>query len=103
MRPRAVQPNPRRLTRAQVAKRLGVCKSTVRNLEGRELFPFIGAGGVRYFDASRVEELAASLECGTFLGLDADQHRRAKALCIAAGTTLSAWVRERIETELLAG
>lgn len=102
MRARALQRARTRLTRIEVARRLGVSKSWVRRLEGVELFPLIGPGGVRYFDAGRVDELAESLGVDGFVGLKPEEHRRAKALCIEAGTTLRAWVREKIETELLA-
>lgn len=101
MRPSRVQ--GARLTRTEVAKRLGVSKTTVRRLEGTELFPFVGERGVRYFDVGRVEELAARMEGDEFVGLRPEEHKRARALCIAAGTTLTDWVREQIETKLLAG
>ena len=103
MRPRLVQAHLTRLTRSQVARRLGVCVSTVRNLEGVELFPFIGERGVRYFDRERVEELADRIDGEDFLGLPPEKSRRAKALCLEMGTTLTAWVREQIETRLLSG
>lgn len=80
-----------------------MCKTTVRNLEGVELFPLIGERGIRYFDASRVEELANRCAGEDFVGLDPEKLLKAKALCCAMGTTLSAWVREQIETRLLAG
>lgn len=91
-----------RLTRAQVAERLGVCKTTVRELEGVELFPLVGERGVRYFDPQRVEELAARIKGEEFVGLDPDETQRAKALCIQMDTTLSAWVRDQIRKRLLA-
>lgn len=75
----------------------------MRRLEGVELFPLIGERGVRYFDPGRVEELAERCDGEDFVGLNPEQHRKAKALCIALGTTLKAWVREQIETRLLAG
>lgn len=103
MRPLLVPRKGARLTRAQVAKRLGVSVSTVRNLEGRELFPAIDGRGIRYFDAGRVEEIAERMEGEGFVGLAPEEHRKAKALCAELGTTLSAWVREQIETKLLAG
>lgn len=99
-----LQGHRQRLTRAEAAKRLGVSKSTVRNLERRgELCPLIDARGVRYFDVGRVDALAERLSGESFAGLDHEQTKRAKALCLAAGTTLRAWVREKIEAELLAG
>lgn len=105
MPPRKVTRGQSRLTRAQVAERLGVCKSTVRNLEGVELFPLVGDRGVRYFDSSRVEELATRMngEAWVYLELDPEKHMRARALCIEMGTNLSAWLREQIEKRLLAG
>ena len=99
-RPHRVQRT--RLKRAEVAKRLGISKSTVRRLEGVELFPLIDHQGIRYFDAGRVEELRHRVDGEHFVGLEPEQHQRAQALCVAAGTTLSAWVREQIETKLLA-
>ena len=80
-----------------------MCKTTVRELEGVELFPLIGERGVRYFDPERVAELSARMRGEDFVGLAPDQLQRAKALCDAKGTTLSAWVREQIEKRLLAG
>lgn len=75
----------------------------MRRLEGVELFPLIDERGVRYFDPQRVEELADRVDGEDFVGLPPEKCRRARALCIEKGTTLSAWVREQIETKLLAG
>ena len=46
-----------RLTRKQVAERLGVSHSKVRTMEGKELHP-VRENGVNYFDAAEVEALA---------------------------------------------
>jgi hypothetical protein len=54
-------PDPARLSRAQVADRLGISVSTVRRYEGSRLHPQIGADGVHWFAASEVAELAAEL------------------------------------------
>ena len=51
----------KRLTRAQVAERLGVSISTVRRYEGERLRPEVGEGDVRWFDAAKVAALAAEL------------------------------------------
>ena len=48
----------RNLTRAHVAKRLGVTTTTVRRLEGTALHPSITPEGVRLFSADEVERLA---------------------------------------------
>lgn len=92
-----------RLTRVQVAKRLGVSVTTVRRLEGIELFPMTGERGTRYFDPQRVEELAARMDGETWihLELDPEKHLRARALCLEMGTSLSAWLRRQIEEKLL--
>jgi hypothetical protein len=50
-----------RLTRAQVASRLGVSVSTVRRLEGTRLHPTLGGNDVRWFDENEVAALAAEL------------------------------------------
>jgi len=52
---------PARLSRAQVADRLGISISTVRRYEGSRLHPQIGADSVHWFDASEVAEFAAEL------------------------------------------
>jgi transcriptional regulator with XRE-family HTH domain len=52
---------PSRLTRAQVASRLGVSISTVRRYEGVRLHPEVDASDVRWFQANEVAALAASL------------------------------------------
>lgn len=48
----------RRLTRSDVARRLGVTTTTVRRLEGTTLHPEIGDDGVRLFTRDEVERLA---------------------------------------------
>ena len=53
--------DPARLSRAQVADRLGISVSTVRRYEGSRLHPQIEADGVHWFAASEVAELAAEL------------------------------------------
>lgn len=50
-----------RLSRAQVADRLGISVSTVRRYEGSRLHPQISADGVHWFDSVEVAELAAEL------------------------------------------
>ena len=52
---------PGRLTRAAVARRLGVSVPTVRRMEGRVLHPERGEGRVRYFDEAEVDALAVHL------------------------------------------
>jgi len=51
-----------RLTRGQVATRLGISVSTVRRLEGTRLHPTIDGDDVRWFDEKEVASLAAELE-----------------------------------------
>jgi transcriptional regulator with XRE-family HTH domain len=53
--------DPVRLSRAQVADRLGISVSTVRRYEGARLHPQIGADGVHWFAAEEVAALAAEL------------------------------------------
>jgi transcriptional regulator with XRE-family HTH domain len=53
--------DPARLSRAQVADRLGISVSTVRRYEGSRLHPQIGADSVHWFAAAEVAELAAEL------------------------------------------
>lgn len=50
-----------RLTRGQVATRLGISISTVRRFEGTRLHPTIDDGDVRWFDSKEVASLAAEL------------------------------------------
>src|SRR5688572_23662542 len=50
-----------RLTRSQVADRLGMSLSTVRRLEGDRLHPKVGADNVRWFDANEVAALAKEI------------------------------------------
>ena len=45
------------VTRAGVAKRLGLSIASVRRMEGRELHPWTDERGVHQFDASEVEQL----------------------------------------------
>ena len=53
--------NAERLTRGQVASRLGISVSTVRRLEGTRLHPTIDSEDVRWFDEKEVASLAAEL------------------------------------------
>lgn len=53
--------NAERLTRGQVATRLGISVSTVRRLEGTRLHPTIDGEDVRWFDEKEVASLAAEL------------------------------------------
>jgi hypothetical protein len=46
------------VTRAGVAKRLGLSIASVRRMEGRELHPWTDERGVHQFDANEVEQLA---------------------------------------------
>lgn len=46
------------VTRAAVAKRLGVSIATVRRMEGNELHPWTDDRGVHQFDAAEIEQLA---------------------------------------------
>jgi transcriptional regulator with XRE-family HTH domain len=55
------EPKKARLTRAQVASRLGVSVSTVRRFEGTRLHPTLGDNDVRSFDEMEVAALAAEL------------------------------------------
>jgi len=50
-----------RLTRGQVATRLGISVSTVRRLEGAKLHPAIDSDDVRWFEESEVASLAAEI------------------------------------------
>jgi len=52
--------NPKRLSRAQVAQRLGVSVATVRRNEGTLLHPNLDAQGAHWFDPKEVTALAAS-------------------------------------------
>ena len=54
-----------RLTRGQVAARLGISVSTVRRLEGTRLHPTIDSDDVRWFDEKEVASLAAELANST--------------------------------------
>jgi hypothetical protein len=49
------------LTRAQVAKRLGISLSSVRRMEDDRLHPTVGADGVRRFDPAEVAMVASEL------------------------------------------
>lgn len=53
--------DPARLSRSQVADRLGISVSTVRRYEGSRLHPQTGAAGVHWFDAAEVATFAAEL------------------------------------------
>jgi hypothetical protein len=57
--------NAERLTRGQVATRLGISVSTVRRLEGTRLHPTIDGEDVRWFDEKEVASLAAELANAT--------------------------------------
>lgn len=57
--------NAERLTRGQVATRLGISVSTVRRLEGTRLHPTIDSDDVRWFDGKEVASLAAELANAT--------------------------------------
>lgn len=54
-------PSAPRLTRAQVAARVGVSPSTVRRYEGTRLHPDVDENDVRWFDVKQVTALAAAL------------------------------------------
>jgi hypothetical protein len=68
-----------RLTRAQVADRLGTSISTVRRYEGERLHPRAGEDGVRWFDPQEVAALAAERANET-----GSRRRNAKAAASAA-------------------
>jgi hypothetical protein len=53
--------NAGKLTRGQVATRLGISVSTVRRLEGTRLHPTIDTDDVRWFDEKEVASVAAEL------------------------------------------
>ncbi len=44
-----------KLTRAEVARRLGVSRTTLRRLEGKSLHPVEGPRGVHFFEAREVD------------------------------------------------
>lgn len=48
------------VTRAEVARLAGISKSQVRRLEGSELAPIVGAGGVRFFPEEQVNAFVVS-------------------------------------------
>ncbi len=52
------------MTRAQVAEILQVSISTVRRMEGRQLHPEIGDNGVRLFEQTHIEAVAATFTRG---------------------------------------
>ena len=56
-----VEVKPRQLTRPQVAERIGRSISCVRKLEGTVLHPEVGPRGIRYFDLTEVDALAAAV------------------------------------------
>jgi transcriptional regulator with XRE-family HTH domain len=55
------EPSATRLTRAQVAARLGISISTVRRYEGSRLHPHVDEDDVHWFDVKEVTALAAAL------------------------------------------
>lgn len=59
--PGASQASGSRLTRGQVAARLGISVSTVRRYEGDRLHPTVDENDVRWFDEKEVAALAAEL------------------------------------------
>ncbi len=87
---------PLRLTRAQVASRLGVSISTVRRYEGVRLHPEVDASDVRWFQANEVAALAPSLanEPGVRNGNRAPAAPKAEA---RSPGELAALVFERLE------
>ena len=44
-----------KLTRAEVARRLGVSRTTLRRLEGKSLHPVEGPRGIHFFEAREVD------------------------------------------------
>ncbi len=86
----------KRLTRSEVAARLGCSVSTVRRYEGDRLHPEVGDDGVRSFTASEVARLARELVAAR----EASPRGREKAVERAAELTrgeLAALVFERLE------
>ncbi len=83
-----------RLTRGQVATRLGISVSTVRRLEGTKLHPTIDSDDVRWFDENEVASLAAEIANTT------NPKRRGGSL--AATTTTAAPGRSHGEIAALA-
>lgn len=88
----------KRMTRAEVAARLGVSISTVRRYEGTRLHPDVDEDDVRWFDPKEVTALAAEL------ANDPRQERRRNANATAASVEpqpergeLAALVFERLE------
>jgi len=55
-----VPDGPKRLSRAQVAERIGASVPTVRRYEGTLLHPHVDENGVHWFDPNEVTALAAS-------------------------------------------
>ncbi|MBI2893919.1 MAG: hypothetical protein HYY06_10235 [Deltaproteobacteria bacterium] len=49
---------PRRMTRSQVARKLGKALTSVRRLEGKELHPIKDATGTHFFDPGEVDAFA---------------------------------------------
>lgn len=49
------------LTRSKVAERLGVSLTTLRRMEGKQLHPQTGPGGVRLFDSMEVESVSVKM------------------------------------------
>lgn len=88
----------KRLTRAEVAARLGVSISTVRRYEGSRLHPDVDEDDVRWFDAKAVMDLAAELANDP----RREQRRNANATAASVepqreGGELAALVFERLE------
>ena len=52
--------NPPRLSRGQVAERIGASVGTVRRYEGKELTPHVDENGVHWFDPKQVTAVAAA-------------------------------------------
>jgi DNA-binding transcriptional MerR regulator len=85
----------RRLTRDDVAKRLGISVSTVRRLEGSKLHPLITATGVRRFKPDDVERVAAALAANQNTPRNAEK-AAVRAAELSKGE-LAALVFERLE------
>jgi hypothetical protein len=54
------------LTRADVARRLGMSLSSVRRMEGKVLNPVVGARGVRYFAETEIEAVFVRIQTREF-------------------------------------
>jgi hypothetical protein len=86
-----------RLTRAQVATRLGTSVSTVRRYEGQTLHPEIDDAGVRWFDSEEVAKVASALanELGT--GRRKPRNRNEHIAAARSDGEIAAQVFERFE------